>query len=841
MTALMIDGAGSLDRDDAVTVTERGDGWDATVYVAAVADVVPLGSPADRSALARVHTRYRRSGVKPMLGRELEDAATLSSTQPRPVVAIGMRFTNDGSLTASSISRDLLPAGAAIAYTHQQVGAALSPNSTDPQRAQLSAAYRLARTLIAARRAAGAFAVFDAARGMVTSEEGQLVAMQSGQTPAAYLIVQELMVAANATLARWAIELELPILFRNHVRSAVAPPADALLADVAAELSASPVMTPDALQALTARVNQTLRPATYQPVAIGHFGLQIPAYAHATSPLRRYADLVTQRQVLAQLDGLEPPYAPSVLDDIAEAINSTLRDRAQQISATASATRRKQAATTIASGDYTHTHGRDWLRVLRIAADTALPPSLATEVRRRADAGELDGGQLAVMMRATGHGWPGLLEQVIAAARRVTPHAAASTISAWHQAEDDDRPAPQAEYRQDGPPHDPTFTARVTFAGVASSWTSAASKKLAEREALWEIVEVLAGVRDAPTPADPPQVGDTGLARQPADQATPEGAPVELETLSGKGWLRAARALISDPAGREDELARELRRRADDGTLEPPVVAALLADDSGRWWPLLGELVATMRTTAPHAANSTLSAWQQLRGAPVGSPDLEVRQFGTPHAPLFAIRARLQQWLTSWQCGHAKKAAATQQALWDLVDVIAGNAPPGAVDDAPTAPELEAAADRENGKTIALAHLKRGTGRAAVPPHAEGPLMSSPAEVTASAPPLAHTEVPAQVREHAALVAALGGTPTERAKKYRNAVKSPTAWINNLAAVLHSDAPEVDTTSIEGGYTATITINTPVGAVVGSGAGTNQKTARAVASLGIVLHLFSLT
>lgn len=140
MTALMIDGAGSLDRDDAVTVTEREDGWDATVFVAAVADAVPLGSPADRSALTRVHTRYLRTEVKPMLGRELEDAATLSDTQPRPVVAIGMRFTKDADLISSSISRDLLPAGAAIAYTHEQVGSALLrtptirsvPNSAPP-------------------------------------------------------------------------------------------------------------------------------------------------------------------------------------------------------------------------------------------------------------------------------------------------------------------------------------------------------------------------------------------------------------------------------------------------------------------------------------------------------------------------------------------------------------------------------------------------------------------------------------------------------------------------------------------------------------------------------------
>lgn len=837
MTALMIDGAGSLDRDDAATVTESEHGWEATVYVAAVADAVPLGSPADRSALARVQTRYLRTEVKAMLGRELEDAATLSATQARPVVSIAMRFATDGELISSSISRNELPAGAAAAYTHAQVGAALGPDSDDPERDQLHAAYRLARTLIAARQAAGAFAIFDATRGMVTSEEGRLVALQSGQVPSAHLIVQELMVAANATLARWAIDLELPILFRNHVRSAVAPPASDLLADVAAELSADTTMSPDALRALTSRVNQTLRPATYQPVARGHYGLQIPAYAHSTSPLRRYADLVTQRQVLAQIDGLEPPYTPPVLDDLAEAINSTLRKRSEQMSATQSAKKRKHAATTIASADYSRAQGRDWLRILRIAADTALPDGLAAEVRRRADAGDLDGGQLAVMMRATGQGWTGLLEQAIGTARQVTPQYAASAISAWLQAEATARPAPEVEYQQSGPPHAPTFAARAMFAGVTSSWTAGASKKLAERDALWELVAVLAGVREATEPDASPPASEPATDQQSPAQVAPEAAqPVDLAPLSGKEWLRTVRALIADPSGREEEVADELRQRAGGGTLDAPAVAALLADDSDRWRPLLGELVATMRTTAPHVANSALSAWQQLQGATAGSPGLEVRQFGQPHAPVFAIRAQYEQWLTRWQSGPAKKTT-TQQVLWDLVDVIAGNVPAGNVDDEPD-PLPPAEVDPPS----ASAHLNGGTVRATVPapaPATAGPLPSTPAEVADSAPPLEHTEVPGLVRDNAALAAALGDTPTDRAKKYRNAVKSPTAWINNLTAVLGSGAPEANTAQMEGGFTATLTITTPVGELTDSGSGTNQKTARAAASLALVHRLFS--
>lgn len=779
-----------------------------------------------------------------MLGRELEDAATLSATEPRPVVAIAMRFSKDADLVSSSISRGLLPAGGAAAYTHQQVGEALTADSGDPQRDQLQAAYRLARTLIAARRKAGAFAIFDAVRGMVTSEEGHLVMLQSGQVPAAYLIVQELMVAANSTLARWAINHDLPILFRNHVRSAVAPPADDLLAEVAAELASGTAMSPEALQSLTTRVNQTLRPATYEPVAVGHFGLQLPAYSHATSPLRRYADLVTQRQVLAQADGLEPPYTPAVLDDLAATINNTLRERAEQLSAAASAARRKEAASTIAAGDYSRTTGRDWLRVLRVAADTAVPPALATEVRRRADTGELDGGHLAVMMRATGQGWTGLLEQVIATVRQSAPQFAASTISAWLQAEDPPQPAPEVEYQQSGPAHEPMFAARVTFAAVTTSWASGTSKKLAERDALWELVEVLAGVREPADPAVSPPATEPAPTSGPPAGVTPEAAQkVDLAELSDKAWLRTIRALIADPSGHEEEVAGELLRRAGNGTLDAPVVAALLAEDTGRWRPLLGEVVAAMRSTAPHAANSALSAWQQLQGAAAGSPDLEVRQFGPPHAPQFAIRAQYRQWLTGWTSGAVKKAT-TQQVLWDLIEVIAGNAPAATVEDEPDAPNLDTPPAPEQPVEPTSAHVNRGSGQATVPPPAPaaaGPLLSTPAEVTASAPPLRYAEVPALVLEDDSLAAILGSTPTDRAKKYRNAVKSPSAWINNLTQVLHGDAPAVDITRTDDGFTATITINTPVGELTDTGAGTNQKTARAVASLALVLRLFATT
>lgn len=840
MTALMIDSATSLDRDDAVTVSEDDRGWTATVFVAAVADAIPIGSVDDRAALSKVHTRYLRTKTEPMLGRELEDAATLTATADRPAVAIGMRFATDGHLENFTVTRAHLRAGDTVAYTHQQVGNALMVDSDDPHTQQLQAAYRLARTLIAGRRATGAFAMFDASRGMLTSEEGKLVALPSGQSPAAHLIVQELMVAANSTLAGWAIDHQLPILFRNHTRSAVAPPADDLLAEVTAELSSTGPLPPDQMQALAARINQTLRPATYQPVAVGHFGLQLPAYTHATSPLRRYADLVAQRQVLAHLDGVEPPYSPAALDDIAETINTTMRKDAEHKSAAVSQARRRQATSTIAAGDYSQVQGRDWYRILRIAADTALPNTLAAELRRRAEAGELDGGHLAVLMGARGQGWKDLLATLIPTIRQVTPQFAASALSAWRQQDGTDDSAPEVEHRQAGPDHALTFTARVTYAGTCTSWAVGPSKKVAEREALWELVEILAGLRSGGDPSQSPPPDEptpTGVLAPARTAAAP--APADMSALSGKQWLRVSRELITTPGDHDDALAAELRRRADQGALDAPTIAALLTDGTGRWQPLLADLVATMRDAAPHEANSVLSVWQQLSGAPAGTPELEAHQSGQFHAPMFAVRAAHQKWLTQWRYGPAKKATA-QQCLWDLVDLIAGNGTAGHPDDvpAPPAPDpapAEPAPETDGNRHGAAAYVQ-------VPPPARpasGPLPSSPAEVTDNAAPLAGEGLAAAAHAHPGLANVLGQTPTDRARKHRAAVKSPTAWINNLTAVLGSAAPTVDIAPVDGGFTATVAIDTPMGQLVDTGAGTNQKTARAAASLALLQRLFS--
>ncbi|MBE7195681.1 MAG: RNB domain-containing ribonuclease, partial [Gordonia polyisoprenivorans] len=237
--ALMIDAPTTTDRDDAIAVTAAAaGGWDVVVLVANVADQVPVGSAADRSAAAMVETRYRARGTNPMLGDHLEQSATLTEHRDRDAVAIRLHVTADGESTLTRIGREHLPAGSCVALTHDDVTGALADTGHSHHQ-QLSDASALARVLTARRRDAGAFVVYDLTRGLVSTEDGRLVQLPAGHNAAAYIVVQEAMIAANVAVAQHAIEAGLPILFRNHRRNPVAPRDVDRLADLAAALSSA--------------------------------------------------------------------------------------------------------------------------------------------------------------------------------------------------------------------------------------------------------------------------------------------------------------------------------------------------------------------------------------------------------------------------------------------------------------------------------------------------------------------------------------------------------------------------------------------------------------------------
>ena len=556
-SALMIDASTTRDRDDALTITPTTTGWDVAVFVANVADLVPAGSPADRTAATRVETRYRTTAAVPMLGAQLVQAATLSATQDRDALAIRLRVSAAGDVALAGLGREVLAAGACVAITHDQV-TAIREDPDHAHHAQLSAAAQLAQVLTGQRRAAGAFVVYDLTRGLVSGEDGRLLALPEGHNAAAYVIVQELMIAANAAVAQYAIDAELPILFRNHLRNPVAPADVDRLADLAAALST--VTTTAELAALQGQLNTAISKATYGATVRGHIGLQVPAYTHATSPLRRYADLVTQRQLLAHLDGTELPYTAVQLATIAEALATITAERDTESEAVQKARTRRVTAAAIADGDYQHMNDREFLRVLRLGTEAAPPASVITELFTRATDGRLHAGHVAVLYATDQSDWATVREKLSAQLRDAHAYLALSILSAWQQIDGGQITAPTFDTDITGPPHQRSFATRAHLEERTTRWHLGTVKKATEQAAVWELLDIIGGHIPSADPTALPPPSPEPEPQTPVVESVekPEAAPTPPAPAGTWDAVALAAALGADETQRARRRAKAL-------------------------------------------------------------------------------------------------------------------------------------------------------------------------------------------------------------------------------------------------------------------------------------------
>ncbi|MFC6080999.1 RNB domain-containing ribonuclease [Sphaerisporangium aureirubrum] len=509
---LMIDREGTVDRDDAIHVQPSSDGgWHLTVHITNVAAALQAGSTWDVQARQRGHTVYGPDWTRSMLPKTLERQLTLSEHQTNVTLAIHLTISGDGTVEQTRITRDMLHYAAAMSY--DLVPAALI-DSTHPHHTMLRHAASLATTLLERRRSAGALAVYDLIRGWATNDDGQLVKLDALERNSGYLIVQETMIAANAALATWAIEHDVPILFRNHTAAAAAPAAWDLAEDLVVALAADPGV----LKATRDRLALIVRPATYEATARGHYALTLPAYTHATSPLRRYADLVTQRQIFAALDGRTPPYTVAELDQVAGELNTAARERREQRGQalkTRAHTAARQAAAASGLADLTPA---EFTRVLKRACkEGTYTDALAAEAIRRTHAGQLAlVDQHMVLSVAADLRWVAARRTILT---RVAdePHLAVSLL-AMHSQHHGVAPATFTSTVEGQSPQE-VFTVLATMAlDNGSAWGSsrrAPVKKLAEQLAAVSLLAVLAGVDDPSADVLAPAVPTPAAAAPP--------------------------------------------------------------------------------------------------------------------------------------------------------------------------------------------------------------------------------------------------------------------------------------------------------------------------------------
>jgi ribonuclease R len=359
-----IDGEDARDFDDAVYCEPmkvgRGDGFRLLVAIADVSHYVKPESGLDGDAIERSTSVYFPRRVIPMLPEKLSNGlCSLNPQVDRCVLVCDMVITARGEIKAYQFYPGVMHSAARLTYTEV---AAILGNTKGPEAARRSALvpqlqnlYGVFKSLLAARQKRGAIDFDTTETYIVCNAQGKIEQILPRQRNDAHKLIEECMLAANVCAADFMKRNKHPGLYRVHA----GPTAEKLenlrtflrgmglslgggetphASDYAA-LMAQVRDRPDA-QMLQTMLLRSMQQAVYSPDNIGHFGLAYDAYAHFTSPIRRYPDLLTHRAIYAILSGTKyRPQAPSGVT-----LNTALSPRARAMQQQAEPSERAAAS-----------------------------------------------------------------------------------------------------------------------------------------------------------------------------------------------------------------------------------------------------------------------------------------------------------------------------------------------------------------------------------------------------------------------------------------------------------------------------------------------------------------
>lgn len=321
-----IDGEDARDFDDAVYCEAEGSGFRLWVAIADVSHYVQIGSALDEEAFNRGNSVYFPERVVPMFPEVLSNGlCSLKPNVDRLAMVCEMVIDAQGQVTDSSFYEAVIHSHARLTYT--QVGAVLENGwhegvHTDRLEglSQLHALYKVLRE---ARSTRGAIDFETVETRILFDENRKIDAIVPVNRNDAHKLIEECMLAANVATAAYLEASELAALFRVHE----GPSAERLealrtfLGELALDIPGGMDPTPldyqsvlsrlaerDDAQVIQTMLLRSLSQAVYKPDNGGHFGLNYEAYAHFTSPIRRYPDLLVHRAIkrLATSSGSTP-------------------------------------------------------------------------------------------------------------------------------------------------------------------------------------------------------------------------------------------------------------------------------------------------------------------------------------------------------------------------------------------------------------------------------------------------------------------------------------------------------------------------------------------------------
>ncbi|MEZ5720736.1 MAG: ribonuclease R [Paracoccaceae bacterium] len=317
-----IDPADARDHDDAVyahaddSPTNPG-GFVIWVAIADVAHYVTPGSALDREARKRGNSSYFPDRVVPMLPDRLSgDLCSLHEGVPRACLAARIVIDAEGHKKSHSFIRGLMKSVASLNYTEVQAARDGDPNETCAPLMEtvIDPLYRAYSALKRARETRQPLDLDLPERKIVLSEDGKVESVRFAERYDAHRLIEEMMILANVAAAEELNRLKRPLLFRVHEEPS--PEKLEALREVAQAsgftLAKGQVLKTRHLNQLLAQAEgsefdeliniTTLRSMTqayYSPQNFAHFGLALKDYAHFTSPIRRYSDLIVHRALIS--------------------------------------------------------------------------------------------------------------------------------------------------------------------------------------------------------------------------------------------------------------------------------------------------------------------------------------------------------------------------------------------------------------------------------------------------------------------------------------------------------------------------------------------------------------
>ena len=346
-----IDGADARDFDDAVwaeadTDPENEGGWHLMVAIADVSWYVRPGDALDREAVKRGNSCYFPDRVVPMLPFELSNGwCSLVPHEDRGCMAVEMWLDKNGHKLRHKFCRGMMRSAARLTYDQVQRAVDGQPDDTTGPLVDtvIKPLYGAFDAFLQARKRRGVLELDVPERKIELNEQGQIVAIAPRARFDSHKLIEEFMIAANVCAAEELERIKQPCMYRIHD----APSEEKLealrefLEGAGYTLNKAAVLRPRDFNQILEKAKDTpeaelintvvLRSqsqAMYSPDNIGHFGLALNKYGHFTSPIRRYADLLVHRALIAGLklgEGGLPPEEGERFEQIGADISGTER------------------------------------------------------------------------------------------------------------------------------------------------------------------------------------------------------------------------------------------------------------------------------------------------------------------------------------------------------------------------------------------------------------------------------------------------------------------------------------------------------------------------------------